>query len=971
MDELMEMFDSFIGDALQLEKAMEDEFKEFEKKLNDCVAQANDRGTPVQSKKRPKRQASISEKNESTSICSSRDDGEETERQHPDKSIAPAIGRSSARMLDVYNSTSNRSVAEAKQPMDTAPTNETFVRPSRTARLKAQEKLKEPSLTTKLRNDTSTAVVVKTERESTVANSTQLSCGKITPADKGKEAYGEMETENDPNYSNRNANTASHLRKDEGFGSTNESSEKDEPVVAAGKAGSREASIMVIPLPIPKVEVLSDEEMPPPKMPPPKMAAPKVRTKKRVVQKNEKQADETASSSAVSSAESSLNTSTTSTSNSAASGRRPRGRPPKSSKAVEPVEAPMDEESIEPIRIKTEKLSLVQTVQQHPENTKATRSSVKSVYEDAQEQMHSIEQEHQIRPLKVVLEKLAVSADKSLPTVMNGTYTTAQQQANTTYDVPPSIQDGTFTVSSPPNAAPCNETFNIPKTDNFAQLPAGISNDMFVIGKIGNAGKENATTNTQKNLANASIMTEDDSVVENSPNQAPAAKPKTVVAEPTKAKKSSASAAGTLKKVPSTTTSGYGSSSAASSKQPQTKNNKELFNPCIMSPIKSRIQAFEKCATTGTLTKATTTIGTPQARVGRVLKTISTPSLATTPQFSSLESLGSTHSAHAKETVFTPNCATQPVAKASSASKIHQMQSKALHSKFGSNVAAGGSTNSLSRESSWDRAQGAGGGGGSGGTLSNASSTSSLLDEKKKKREEKQRLAALQREAIEREKREHAERLLREKEEKYRKLVHEKQEKLRIDASKKAKKMEEFEKRRQMEEQRALADQKRDELAKQLEQQRIDRELLETLKQSQMKENQETKLHKQMYQQKLRQQQEQQQMVAKKKAAAPHKEVFTFEMIDTDDTTDDEEAEDAAARKKKRPPPPEWCRNTAEFRKTLTIQAQIDTKVIDRLFSVQPMTPDLRILFPSIDAHKLKRNSSAIWRTPPRYSQLP
>ncbi|XP_058175122.1 histone-lysine N-methyltransferase, H3 lysine-79 specific [Anopheles ziemanni] len=927
MDELMELFDNFIGDALQLEKAMEDEFKEFEKKLTDCVAQANERGTPVQNKKRPKRQVSISEKEESTN-SSAREEEERSTKQQADKT--------------------------------------SFARPSRSAALKAQEKLKEPTLNTKMRNESFMAVVVKKERQSKIESDGKDSAvGSDKPASQ-RDQYDEMETENDANYANRNTKHDTQQRKDEGFGSTNESSEKDEPPMVTAKPTNREASIMVVPLAVPKVEVLSDEEMPPPKLPPPKLPAPKVRTKKKVAAKDQKLADETASSSAVSSAESSISSSSSSINDTQQGARRARGRPPKASKVVPPA-VPMEEDSIEPVRIKTEKLSIADSNQPQKQDS---NTSGKSVYEDAQEQM----EQHQMRPLQVVLEKIVVPAVNQSPvSVMNGTFPTGKPQANETYPLPPSIQDGTFTVNSPPNTAPCNETFNLP-AQGITYQPQPGTNDTFVIEKTGSASTDqDAAANYHKTLVNASIMTEDDSVVENSPNQAsmlPVIKPKPVILS-AKPNKSSAS----------TSASKKGSSAfPSSSKQLQMKDNTELFNPCIMSPIKSRIQAFEKCASTtaGTLTKATTTIGTPQARVGRVLKTISTPSLATTPQFSSLESLGSVaHSAQAKETVYTPNCATQPLVKAVSASKIHQMQNKALHSKFGTNataVSGGGSVRSLSRESSSDRAQGLGGGSGGGGTLSAASSTSSLLDEKKKKREEKQRLAAQQREAMEREKREHAERLLREKEEKYRKLVHEKQEKQRIDASKKAKKLEEFEKRRQLEEQRALADQKREALAKQLEQQRIDRELLETLKQSQMKETQETKLHKQMVQQKLRQQQlqqEQQQMAAKKKTAASKKDTFKFEMIDTDDTTDDDEAEDVAARKKKRPPTPAWCQNTAEFRKTLKLQAMVETKVVDRLFSVQPMTPDLRILFPSIDAHKLKRNSSAIWRTPPRQSQIP
>jgi inner centromere protein len=53
------------------------------------------------------------------------------------------------------------------------------------------------------------------------------------------------------------------------------------------------------------------------------------------------------------------------------------------------------------------------------------------------------------------------------------------------------------------------------------------------------------------------------------------------------------------------------------------------------------------------------------------------------------------------------------------------------------------------------------------------------------------------------------------------------------------------------------------------------------------------------------------------------------------------------------------------------MQANINAAVIDSFFSVKPMTPDLREIFPAIDQRRLKRNSSAVWRTPPRYSQMP
>uniref|UniRef100_A0A182M4J8 Inner centromere protein ARK-binding domain-containing protein n=1 Tax=Anopheles culicifacies TaxID=139723 RepID=A0A182M4J8_9DIPT len=963
MDEMLEMFNSFIGEAFEREKAMAIEFTEFEKKLNECVTLANERGTPVQNKKRPKRQASISEKEEEGTgsniahkpTFNSREEMRQSgKRTSASDRSTNATGRSSARMLDVIGKARDD---QAPQPMETSnEPNESIVRPSRTARLKAQEKLKEPSLNAKMRNDGGTAINIKLERISNAANSTQL-------AGQGKEkapleqTYVNMETENDANQANRIITPVAEKRNDEGFSSSNEAQKQEENKPSA----AREMSLMVIPPVVPKVEILSDEEMPPPSMPPPKVPAPKVRTKKKapVSAKTKKEANDTASSSAVSSADSTINSTSSTISSSANESASSTDRPSRS-KAKMSVKQPAAQAPtvmelnvmIEPLRIKTEKNSIVQ------QSSGNSRTSDGSSYEDAREQQNQDERGQLLqgtRPLNVVIEKIPLQTATDSRTKgaidLNGTYT-QPTVCDGTFTIPPSVQDSTFTVNSPmenaPGAQRCNETFNIP---NEGGTPAGQQerqpNDTFVIEKNGLSNGQQRPNAVDVMMANASIMTEDESVIENSPVQMPHL-PEQPKAKISVSQKVGPPATGPKPKNLGALKKSASSASSASSKSAaEAKKNKELFNPCVMSPIKSRIEAFEKCATTSSK------IGTPQAQIGRIMKTVSTPTIGTETHH------GLVRSAHAKplaSSVYTPNCAAQPAPKASSASKVSQMQSKALHH----------ATRSQSRDSSWDRAQG-------NGTLSAASSTSSLLDEKKKKREEKQRLATAQREAMEREKREHAERLVREKEEKYRKLVHEKQEKIRIDAQKKARKLEEFEKRRLLEEQKALADQKRDELAKQLaEQQRIDRELLETLKQTQAKENHEVKLHKQMYQQKLRQQQQQQQQAAKKKLAAAQTEVFTFEMIDTDDTTDEDVAENPSApRKKNRPPTPEWCQKSANFQKHLSLQARIDTKVIDGLFSVQPMTPDLRLLFPSIDAQKLKRNSSAIWRTPPRPSQVP
>ncbi|OWR49665.1 hypothetical protein KGM_215155 [Danaus plexippus plexippus] len=68
-------------------------------------------------------------------------------------------------------------------------------------------------------------------------------------------------------------------------------------------------------------------------------------------------------------------------------------------------------------------------------------------------------------------------------------------------------------------------------------------------------------------------------------------------------------------------------------------------------------------------------------------------------------------------------------------------------------------------------------------------------------------------------------------------------------------------------------------------------------------------------------------------------------------------------------PPPVW--STSKNRRIqLSIQSRISQHHIDRLFSVREHTPDLREIFPNIERARLKRTSSAVWRTPPRLATL-
>lgn len=92
---------------------------------------------------------------------------------------------------------------------------------------------------------------------------------------------------------------------------------------------------------------------------------------------------------------------------------------------------------------------------------------------------------------------------------------------------------------------------------------------------------------------------------------------------------------------------------------------------------------------------------------------------------------------------------------------------------------------------------------------------------------------------------------------------------------------------------------------------------------------------------------------------------YNFDMLDSGDSTDCEEKDS-----RRRPPPPEW--SLKENRLPLIVQeAAVNQNIVDNFFSVEPRVVDLREIFPKIDNRHLRRNSSAVWNTPPRYSMMP
>lgn len=93
--------------------------------------------------------------------------------------------------------------------------------------------------------------------------------------------------------------------------------------------------------------------------------------------------------------------------------------------------------------------------------------------------------------------------------------------------------------------------------------------------------------------------------------------------------------------------------------------------------------------------------------------------------------------------------------------------------------------------------------------------------------------------------------------------------------------------------------------------------------------------------------------------------VNLFDYLESGDSTEEE-----GKVSNKKPPPPKWSVGSKRD-EAMALQNYMDIKIIDNFFSVQPLTPDLSEIFPSIHVKYLKRNSSAVWNTPPRYSQMP
>ncbi|KAG5889201.1 hypothetical protein JTB14_033280 [Gonioctena quinquepunctata] len=205
-------------------------------------------------------------------------------------------------------------------------------------------------------------------------------------------------------------------------------------------------------------------------------------------------------------------------------------------------------------------------------------------------------------------------------------------------------------------------------------------------------------------------------------------------------------------------------------------------------------------------------------------------------------------------------------------------------------------------------------------------------EEKRRKREEKQLKAQQHREILEKEKQKLLEEHKR-KEEKYKQAIAEKEERLqkqKEEADKKrmlAKKKAEKEKEEKMREMEERTDETRDE----------------------------NELARQKQKQKMQQNAQLRDLPLYMTTKTP--------LLPTDDCYDSDDSDYGMPHKNL----PDWVKGKEMYETLIPLMASGE-KMKNTLFCRQTQTPDLQEIFVCIDPRKLKRTSSAIWRKPPRYT---
>ncbi|XP_076665267.1 inner centromere protein isoform X1 [Andrena cerasifolii] len=233
------------------------------------------------------------------------------------------------------------------------------------------------------------------------------------------------------------------------------------------------------------------------------------------------------------------------------------------------------------------------------------------------------------------------------------------------------------------------------------------------------------------------------------------------------------------------------------------------------------------------------------------------------------------------------------------------------------------------------------------------------MEEKRRKRQEKELKNKLAREAKEKQELEKRQKAEREREERAR-LAQQMQEKQREEMEKKRmaqlqRAQEKEEKRRQEEHLRLQRLQEQEEAERLLAEQRRREQEAEKRREAETRAQQQAAAESSRLKNQL--------LAAQAKHGMKHHGPTNYIL---DSEPDDEESDDESRPKHVIP---HWAQ--PQVRKAqLAIQRYIPEKAVFRFFDTRKCTPDLTQLFQGIDRSRLKRTSSAIWKTPPRYSMM-
>ena len=233
------------------------------------------------------------------------------------------------------------------------------------------------------------------------------------------------------------------------------------------------------------------------------------------------------------------------------------------------------------------------------------------------------------------------------------------------------------------------------------------------------------------------------------------------------------------------------------------------------------------------------------------------------------------------------------------------------------------------------------------------------MEEKRRKRQEKELKNKLAREAKEKQELEKRQKAEREREERAR-LAQQMQEKQREEMEKKRmaqlqRAQEKEEKRRQEEHLRLQRLQEQEEAERLLAEQRRREQEAEKRKEAETRAQQQAAAESSRLKNQM--------LAAQAKHGMKHHGPTNYIL---DSEPDDEESDDES---KPKHVIPHWAQ--PHVRKAqLAMQRYIPEKFVFRFFDSRKCTPDLTQLFQGIDRSKLKRTSSAIWKTPPRYSMM-